>query len=69
MSLRNFITVVLTCVVVSFAAWDGSTTLEPSTTSIEGRRFYGEQEKRNGTKKREERRAVAGRRVDSRGAA
>lgn len=40
MSLRNFITVVLTCVVVSFAAWDGSTTLEPSTTSIEGRRFY-----------------------------
>ena len=40
MSLKNFIPVVLTYVAASFAAWDGTTTSEPSTKTIDGRQYY-----------------------------
>ena len=40
MSLKNFITVVLIYVAVSFAAWDGTTMSEPSTKLVEGNQYY-----------------------------
>ena len=40
MSLKMFITVVLTYVAVSFAAWDGTTTSEPSTKTVDGSQYY-----------------------------
>ena len=38
--VKQVLAVILAFVAVSFAAWDGSTTLEPSTTSIDGRQYY-----------------------------
>ena len=40
MSLKKIITVVLTYVAVSFAAWDGTTTLEPSVKNVDGNQYY-----------------------------
>lgn len=40
MSLKNFITVVLIYVAVSFAAWDGTTMSEPSTKLVDGNQYY-----------------------------
>ena len=38
--VKQVLAVILAFVAISFAAWDGSTTLEPSTTSIDGRQYY-----------------------------